>query len=63
MITVELTMDEAHAIADAMREIMAPEVILEPIDWEAVRMADQKITNTVNTEEFLLQAAELAKAA
>ena len=62
MITVELTMDEAHAIADAMREIMAPEVILEPIDREAVRTADQKITNTVNTQEFLLQEAELEAA-
>jgi hypothetical protein len=52
-------MDEAHAIGDALRELMAPEVFLEPVDWEAVRTADQRITNTVNTEEFLLQEAEL----
>jgi len=30
-----------------------------PIDWEAVRTADKKITGTVNTEEFLLQETEL----
>jgi hypothetical protein len=62
MITVELTMDEAHAIGDALRELMAPEVFLEPVDWETVRMADQRITNTVNTEEFLLQETELEAA-
>ena len=62
MITVELTTDEAHAIADVMRELVEPEVILDPIDWEAVRMADKKIVNTVNTEKFLLQEAELEAA-
>ena len=62
MITVELTTDEAQAIADVMRELVEPEVILDPIDWEAVRTADKKIVNAVNTEEFLLQAAELEAA-
>jgi hypothetical protein len=62
MITVELTMDEAQAIADVMRELVEPEVILDPIDWEAVRTADKKIVNTVNTEKFLLQEAELEAA-
>jgi len=62
MITVELTTDEAQAIADVMRELVEPDVILDPIDWEAVRTADKKIVNAVNTEEFLLQAAELEAA-
>ena len=64
MITVELTVDEAHAIADVMRELVEPEVILDPIDREAVRIrtADKKIANTVNKEEFLLQEAELEAA-
>jgi hypothetical protein len=34
--------------------------ILDPIDWDAVRTADRKITNTVNTEAFLLQELEAA---
>jgi hypothetical protein len=62
MITVELTTDEAQAIADVMRELVEPEVILDPIDWEAVRTADKKIVNAVNTEKFLLQEAELEAA-
>ena len=62
MITVELTMDEAQAIADVMRELVEPDVILDPIDWEAVRTADKKIVNTANTEKFLLQEAELETA-
>jgi len=62
MITVELTMDEAQAIADVMRELVEPEVILDPIDWEAVRTADKKIVNTVSTEKFLVQEAELEAA-
>ncbi|GEM_PF-1341536 len=59
MITVELTMGEAHALSDVMRELVGPGVIPVPIDWEAVRTADKKITNTVNAEEFLLQEIEL----
>jgi len=45
-----------------MRELVEPEVILDPIDWEAVRTADKKIVNRVNTEEFLRQEAELEAA-
>jgi len=62
MITVELTMDEAQAISDAMRELVGPEATPVPIDWEAVRTANKKITNTVDTEEFLLQEVELEAA-
>jgi hypothetical protein len=62
MITVELTMDEAHALSDVMRELVGPEVTPVPIDWEAVRTADKKISNTVTTEEFLLQETKLEAA-
>jgi len=62
MITVELTIDEAHALSDVMRELVGPEVTPVPIDWEAVRTADKKITGTVRTEEFLLQEIELEAA-
>jgi hypothetical protein len=62
MITVELTMDEAHALSEVMRELVGPQAAPVPIDWEAVRAADKKITGTVNTEEFLLQETELEAA-
>ena len=62
MITVELTMDEAQAITDVIRELVDPETILDPIDWEEVRTAGKKITNTAKTEKFLLQEAELEAA-
>jgi hypothetical protein len=62
MITVELTMDEAHALSDVMRELVGPQVTPVPIDWEAVRTADKKISNTVTTEEFLLQETKLEAA-
>lgn len=62
MITVELTMGEAHALSDMMMELLGPEVTPVPIDWEAVRTADKKITNTVKTEELLLQEMELEAA-
>ena len=64
MVTVEFTMDEAHAIADALTGLVEPgELIPGTIDREALRTADKKITNDVGTEEFYLQAAKLAEAA
>jgi len=64
MITVEFTMDEAHAIADAATELAErDELILGPIDREALRMANKILTNAVGVEEFYQEAAELAKAA
>ncbi len=62
MITVDLTVGEAHALSDAMEELVGPEETPVPIDWEAIRTADKKITNAVNTEEFLLQEMELEAA-
>jgi len=63
MITIQLTTTEAHAMSDVIRELAEPELILDPIDWEAVRTAIQKITNTENVEEFLLQQKELEQVA
>jgi hypothetical protein len=64
MVTVELSLDEAHAIADATRELAErDELILGPIDREALRMADKILTNAIGVEEFYQEVAELAKAA
>jgi hypothetical protein len=64
MVTVEFTMDEAHAIADALTGLVEPgELIPGTFDREALRTAGEKITNDVGTEEFYLQAAKLAEAA
>ena len=64
MVTVEFTMDEAHAIADALTGLVEPgELIPGTLDREALRTAGEKITNDVDAEEFYLQAAKLAEAA
>lgn len=64
MITVEFTMDEAHAIADAATELAErDELILGPIDREALGMAGKILTNAVGVEEFYEEVAELAEAA
>lgn len=48
MITVEFTMDEAHAIVDGATELAErDELILGPIDREALGMANTIITNAV----------------
>ena len=61
MITVELTMDEAHATADTVRELLERnELSLDPIDREALRTADNKVTNAVDTAEFYRQAEKLS---
>ena len=61
MVTVEFTMDEARAIADALTGLVEPgDLIPGTIDREALRTADKKIVNDVGTEEFCLQEAELA---
>jgi hypothetical protein len=61
MITVEFTMDEAHATADTVRELLERNE-LSLIDREALRTADNKVTNAVDTAEFYQQADELAQA-
>ena len=62
MITVELTLDEAHAIADAASELAnRDELILGPIDWDALRTADKILINAVGVEEFYQEVAQLTK--
>jgi hypothetical protein len=61
MITVEFTMDEAHATADTVRELLERNE-LSLIDREALRTADNKVTNAVDTAEFYRQAEKLAQA-
>ena len=64
MITVEFTMDEAHAIVDAATELAErDELILGPIDREALGMANKILTNAVGVGEFYQEVAELAEAA
>jgi hypothetical protein len=64
MIIVEFTMDEAHATADTLRELLERNGLsLDPIDREALRTVDSKVTNAVDTVEFYQQAEKLEHAA
>jgi hypothetical protein len=48
VITVNLTMGEAQAVADAIRELVARseqnELVLGPIDWDDLRTANNKLS-------------------
>ncbi len=64
MITVEFTMDEAHATADTVRKLLERnELSLDPMNREVLRTADNKVTNAVDTAEFYQQAEKLEHAA
>jgi len=53
MITVELTMEEARATANTVTKLAERhELSLDPSDWEALLIANDKITNAVDTAEF-----------
>ena len=52
MVTVSLTMDEAQAVAGAMRELIErSELILGPIDWDDLRTARSKLTAAIGNGE------------
>jgi len=55
MVTVNLTMDEAQAVAGAMRELIERtelnELILGPIDWDDLRTARNKLTAAIDEDE------------
>jgi hypothetical protein len=55
MVTVNLTMDEAQAVAGAMRELIERtelnELILGPIDWDDLRTASNKLTAAIDKDE------------
>jgi hypothetical protein len=64
MVTIEFTLDEAHAITDAARQLAErDELILAPIDREALRTANTTLANAVGVEEFYQEVAQLAEAA
>jgi hypothetical protein len=63
MVTLEFTLDEAHTIADALRELAErDELILGPVDMEALRTADDKLIQAAGSAEFYREAAMLAQA-
>lgn len=51
MITVSLTVEEARAVAGAIRELVERseqnELILGPIDWDDLRAAGSKLTEAI----------------
>ncbi len=53
MITVNLTVDEARAVADAIRELVERskqyELILGPIDWDDLRTAGGKLAEAIGS--------------
>jgi hypothetical protein len=55
MVTIHLTMDEAQAVAGAMRELIErselDEIILGPIDWDDLRTASSKLTAAIGSGE------------
>ncbi len=52
MITVNLTIEEARAVADAIRELVERseqnELIVGPIDWDDLRSAGSKLAKAVD---------------
>jgi hypothetical protein len=54
VITVSLTMDEARAVAGAIRELVERselnELILGPIDWDDLRTARSKLTKAIDDQ-------------
>ena len=64
MATVEFTMDDTYAAVDATRELLERHQFgLGLIDREALRMADDKLTDAVDSAEFHKPAAKLKQAA
>jgi hypothetical protein len=55
MVTVNLTMDEAQAVAGAIRELIERtelnELVLGPIDWDDLRTARTKLTTAIDEDE------------
>ena len=55
MITVNLTMDEAQAVAGALRELVERselnELVLGPIDWDDLRTANDKLTKAIGNQD------------
>ena len=60
MITVNLTVEEARAVADAIRELVERseqnELIVGPIDWGDLRTASSKLAKTIDDRRSKLTA-------
>jgi len=54
VITVNLTMEEARAVADAIRELVERseqnELIVGPIDWDDLRTANSKLAKAIDDQ-------------
>ena len=54
VITVNLTVEEARAVADAIRELVERseqnELIVGPIDWDDLRTASSKLAKTIDDQ-------------
>ena len=54
MITVNLTMEEARAVADAIRELVERseqnELIVGPIDWDDLSAASSKLAKAIDEQ-------------
>ena len=54
MVSVNLTMDEAQAVAGAIRELVERselnQLVLGPIDWDDLRTASGKLTEAINNQ-------------
>jgi hypothetical protein len=54
MVTVNLTLDEAQAVAGAIRELVERtelnEIVLGPIDWDDLRTASSKLTEAIGNQ-------------
>ena len=54
MITVNLTVEEARAVADAIRELVERseqnELIVGPIDWDDLRTASNKLAKMIDDQ-------------
>ena len=61
MITVNLTMGEAQAVADAIRELVERseqnELVLGPIDWDDLRAAGSKLTKAIDSQSLTTMVA------
>jgi len=61
VITVNLTMGEAQAVADAIRELVERseqnELVLGPIDWDDLRTAGSKLTKAIDSQSLTTMVA------
>jgi len=61
VITVNLTMGEAQAVADAIRELVERseqnELVVGPIDWDDLRTAGSNLTKAIDSQSLTTMVA------